>query len=116
MKNRILMAILPVLVCFTLLPRSASGQSRAGRMLSQLHDRGRLQRTSPSAPALEIQALVGSRSSAIVTGSFNTGVGAGALTLNSGGFQYRSWRCSVVAQQHRHENTAVGTDALVTTC
>ena len=58
--------------------------------------------STPSAPVLEIQALVGVALFTNTDGSFNTGVGAGALILNDGGVQYRSWHCSVVAQYHGH--------------
>ena len=34
--------------------------------------------------------------------SFSTGVGGGALVLNNGEFQYRSGRCSYVAQHQRY--------------
>ena len=63
--------------------------------------------------ALEIQGSVGSSLSLDTTGSFNTGVGAGALTLNNGDSNTAVGAVALLLNTTGTQNTAVGTDALV---
>ena len=97
MKNRILVVILPVLACFALLP--------GAQAVSPAPD-GCYPNFTTAEGCNALQNLVGGAGNSglgwyalfsDVKGSFNTGVGGGALTLNDRGFQYRSWRGSVVA-------------------
>ena len=76
---------------------SASSRSAAGRVLSQLHDRGRMQRALQSLTTDAVNTAVGWRSLfSNSTASFNTAIGAGALLLNNA-----------------DNNTAVGVAALL---
>ena len=101
MKNRILMAILPVLACFALLPGAQAVSPAPDGCYPNFT-------TAEGCDALN-SLTTGAGNTGVgwwalfsdTNGSFNTGVGAGALLLNDGGFQYRSWRRSVVAQHHR---------------
>ena len=55
-----------------------------------------------SLPALPTQQLVGFRSGATQTGSFNTATGAGALLFNTAEAQHGIWRRGAFIQHHRH--------------
>ena len=63
-------------------------------------------------PVLEIQVLVGVRSTD-TTGSFNTGVGGGALALNNADSNTAIGAAALLLNTTGDNNTAVGTDALV---
>ena len=96
MKNRstILMAILPVLTCFALLPGAravspAPDGCYPNFTTAEGCDALSLLTTGAGNTALGWRSLFSD-----TTGSFNTGVGGGALVLNNGRFQYRSWRGS----------------------
>jgi hypothetical protein len=64
-------------------------------------------------PALEIQHWVGVRSFLDSTGSFNTGVGGGALALNTADDNTAVGAAALLLNTTGSDNTAVGTDALV---
>ncbi len=70
-------------------------------------------RLTSSPPALEIQALVGTRSISDTTASFNTGIGGGALALNNGDSNTAVGAAALLLNTTGIENTATGTDALV---
>ena len=70
-------------------------------------------RLTPSPPVLEIQALVGIALFSDSTGNFNTGVGAGALTLNNGSSNTAVGTVALLLNTTGTNNTAVGTDALL---
>ena len=101
MKNRILMIILPVLACFALLP--------GAQAVSPAPD-GCYPNYTTAEGCNALQFLAGGFGNTGIgwyslylagDSNYNTGVGGGALALNTGGFQYRSWCCSAVAQHHR---------------
>jgi uncharacterized coiled-coil protein SlyX len=114
MKNRILIAILPLLACFALLPAARAGVSPAP------------DGCYPNFTTAEgCNALAGLGTGAGNTGvgwyalfsdttsSFNTGVGAGALTLNAGDSNTAVGAVALLLNNTGSNNTAVGTDALV---
>ena len=91
------------IACFACIaqPNAVRGCTAAGWRLSQLHDGRRDQRPSKSHHRLcEHSGSVGFRFLSDTTGSFNTGVGAGTLALNSGRLKY-GHRCrSAFAEHH----------------
>jgi hypothetical protein len=115
MKNRsnILLAILPVLACFTVLPgaravnpapdgcfpnfTTAEGCDALGSLTTGAGNTG-----------LGWRALFTDS-----TGSFNTGVGAGALVLNNADSNTAVGAAALLLNTSGTQNTAVGTDALV---
>ena len=113
MKNRILMAILPVLACFALLP-GAQAISPApdgcypnfttAEGCNALAGLG----TGAGNTGLGWYALFSDS-----TGSFNTGVGAGALVFNNGDSNTAVGAVALLLNSSGSNNTAVGTDALV---
>ena len=113
MKNRIFMAILPVLACFALL----SG----ARAVSPPPD-GCYPNFTTAEGCNALQNLVGGAGNTglgwyalfgDVNGSFNTGVGGGALTLNDADSNTAVGAAALLLNTTGGENTAVGTDALV---
>ena len=114
MKNRstILVAILPVLTSFALLP--------AARAVCEDGCNNSLFNTWQGDDAL-ISNTTGAGNSAFgwralffdTDGSFNTGVGAGALVLNNGGSNTAVGAGTLLLNTTGVENTAIGTDALV---
>jgi len=114
MKNRstILMAMLPVLACFALLPQ-AQGQCVDGCNSSLFN-------TFQGDGAL-IFDTAGSGNSAFgwralfanTDGSFNTGVGGGALVLNNGSSNTAVGAAALLLNTTGTQNTAIGTDAMV---
>jgi len=114
MKNqsKILLAILPVLACFALLP--------GARAVCEDDCNNSLFNTWQGDDAL-ISDTTGAGNSAFgwralfsdTDGSFNTGVGAGALVLNNGGSNTAVGAGALLLNTTGIENTAIGTDALV---
>jgi hypothetical protein len=114
MKNRskILVAILPILACFALLPQ-AQGQCVDGCNSSLFN-------TFQGDSAL-IFDTTGSGNSAFgwralfanTDGSFNTGVGGGALVLNNGSSNTAVGAAALLLNTTATQNTAIGTDAMV---
>jgi hypothetical protein len=109
MKNRMVMAILPVIACFAFLP-AAQGQpgcfanftTAAGcDALSSLT-------TGTANSGLGWRALFTDS-----TGSFNTGVGGGALIFNNADSNTAVGAAALLLNTTGSENTATGTDALV---
>jgi hypothetical protein len=113
MKNRILVAILPVLACFALLPGArAVGPAPDGCYPNFTTAEGcnalNLLTTGAGNTGLGWYALFSDS-----TGSFNTGVGGGALTLNNGDSNTAVGAAALLLNTTGAENTAVGTDAMV---
>src|SRR5438874_1271408 len=117
MKNRstILMAILPVLACFALLPGAQAGTPPPDGCYPNFT-------TAEGCDALlNLLSDVGAANTALgwdsllfdTTGSFNTGVGAGTLVLNNGDSNTAVGAAALLLNTSGTENTAVGTDALV---
>ena len=112
MKNRILVAILPVLACFALLP-GARAQCLDGCDSTNFN-------TFQGDGAL-INNTIGSGNAAFgwralflnTDGSFNTGVGAGALVLNTGSDNTAVGTAALLLNTTGADNVAVGTDALL---
>jgi uncharacterized coiled-coil protein SlyX len=114
MKNRILMAILPLLACFALLPTARAGVSPApdgcypnfttAEGCNALAGLG----TGAGNTGLGWYALFSDS-----TGSFNTAVGAGALDLSNGDSNTAVGAVALLLNSTGSNNTAVGTDALV---
>ena len=96
MKNRILVIILPVLACFALLPGAQAVSPAPDGCYPKLHDSGRVQ-----CPPIS-RGWLGKHRNWLVCAlsagdsNYNTGVGGGALALNTG-----------------DSNTAVGAAALL---
>src|SRR6266853_351275 len=111
MKNRILMVILPVLVCFALLP-GARAQAPDGCYPNFT--------TKEGCDALNSLGS-GSGNTGLgwfslfsdTDGSFNTGVGGGALIFNNGSSNTAVGAAALLLNTSGSNNTAVGTDALV---
>src|SRR6266436_956199 len=112
MKNRILVAILPVLACFALLP-GARAQCLDGcdsTNFNTFQGDGALINNTIGAG----NAAFGWRALFLNTdGSFNTGVGAGALVLNTGSDNTAVGTAALLLNTTGADNVAVGTDALV---
>jgi hypothetical protein len=114
MKNRILMAILPVLVCFAFLP-GAQGQ------LSPPPDGCYPNFTTAEGCNALNFLTTGAGNTALgwfalfsdSTGAFNTGVGAGALALNNADSNTAVGTAALLLNTTGSSNTAVGTDTLV---
>jgi hypothetical protein len=114
MKNRILVAILPVLACFALLS-GAQGQ------LSPPPDGCYPNFTTAEGCNALNSLTTGSGNSGLgwfalssdTTGSFNTGVGGGALALTTGDSNTAVGAAALLLNTSGSNNTAVGTDALV---
>jgi hypothetical protein len=114
MKNRILMAILPVLACFALLPGAQAGLNPApdGCYPNYTTAEGcnalNLLTTGAGNTGLGWYSLFST-----TTGSFNTGVGGGALALNNGDSNTAVGAAALLLNTTGSSNTAVGTDTLV---
>src|SRR6266536_3633138 len=115
MKNRstILMAILPVLACFALLPGARAVSPAPDGCFPNFT-------TAEGCDALSFLTTgagntgLGWRSLFLdSTGSFNTGVGAGALVLNNGDSNTAVGAVALLLNTSGTQNTAVGTDAMV---
>ena len=112
MKNRILVAILPVLTCFALLP-GAQAQCLDGCDSTNFN-------TFQGDGAL-INNTIGAGNAAFgwralfanTFGSFNTGLGGGALVLNNGNDNTAAGAAALLLNTTGNDNTAVGTDAMV---
>src|SRR5438132_13304287 len=114
MKNRnaILMAIVPVLACFALLPGARAVSSAPDGCFPNFT-------TAEGCDALNSLTIgagntgLGWRSLFLdSTGSFNTGVGAGALILNNGSSNTAVGAAALLLNTTGTQNTAVGTDTL----
>jgi hypothetical protein len=115
MKNRstILLAILPVLACFAFLPGAWAVSPAPDGCYPNFT-------TAEGCDALSLlttgagNTALGWRSLFLNTvGSFNTGVGAGALVLNNGSSNTAVGAAALLLNTTGTQNTAVGTDALV---
>jgi hypothetical protein len=113
MKNRILVAIVPVLACFALLP--------GAQAVSPAPD-GCYPNFTTAEGCKALQNLVGGAGNtgfgwyslfSDVEGSFNTGVGGGALVLNTGDSNTAVGAAAGLLNTSGTLNTAVGTDAMV---
>ena len=113
MKNRntILIVILPVLVCFALLPQ-ARGQCVDGcdSNFGTFQGDGALigNTTGAGNTAFGWRSLFSNTDA-----SFNTGVGGGALSLNTGDSNTAVGAAALLLNTDGSQNVAVGTDALV---
>jgi hypothetical protein len=115
MKNRItiLLAVLPVLACFTLLPGARAVSPAPDGCYPNFT-------TAEGCSALE-SLTTGAGNTALgwgalfadSTGNFNTGVGAGALVLNNADSNTAVGAAALLLNTSGTQNTAVGTDALV---
>jgi hypothetical protein len=114
MKNRstILLAILPVLACFTLLPEALAVSPAPDGCYPNFT-------TAEGCEAL-LALTSGSGNTGLgwhalftdSTGNFNTGVGAGALVLNNADSNTAVGAAALLLNTSGTQNTAVGTDAL----
>jgi hypothetical protein len=110
-RNKILMVILPVLACFAFLP---------GAQATCVDGCDSLFGTFQGDDAL-IFNLTGNGNTAFgwrslganTDGSFNTGIGGGALVLNDGSSNTAVGAAALLLNTTGTENTAVGTDAMV---
>jgi Chaperone of endosialidase len=112
MKNRstIWMTILPVLACFALLPAQAISPDGCYPNLTTAEGCGALNSLTTGAA----NTALGWRSLFSTTdGSFNTGVGAGALVLNNGSSNTAVGVAALLLNSTGNFNTAVGAGALV---
>lgn len=114
MKNqtKMWMAILPVLACFALLPAQAVSPAPDGCYpnLTTAEGCGALNSLTTGAA----NTALGWRSLFATTdGSFNTGVGAGALALNNGTSNTAVGVAALLLNTAGSNNTAVGSGALV---
>jgi hypothetical protein len=111
MKNRILMAIMPVLACFALSPET-QGQCVDGcdSIFGTFQGEGALISNSGGAgnSAFGWRALFSN-----AAGSFNTAVGGGALVINDGNSNTAVGAAALLLNTTGSSNTAVGTDAMV---
>src|SRR5947209_15122391 len=117
MKNRrtILMAILPVLACFALLPGARAVSPAPDGCFPNFT-------TAEGCDALSF-LTIGAGNTALgwrslfldTTGSFNTGVGGGALALNNADSNIAVGVAALLLNNTATQNTAVGTDAMVFT-
>src|SRR5881296_2029678 len=115
MKNRstILMAILPVLTCFALLPGARALNPPPDGCFPNFT-------TAEGCDALSL-LTIGAGNTALgwrslfldTTGSFNTGVGGGALALNNASSNTAIGAAALLLNTSGTQNTAVGTDAMV---
>src|SRR5438874_4229004 len=115
MKNRstILMAILPVLTCFALLPGARALNPPPDGCFPNFT-------TAEGCDALSL-LTTGSGNTGLgwyalfsdTTGSFNTAVGAGTLILNNGDSNTATGAAALLLNTAGTQNTAVGTDAMV---
>jgi hypothetical protein len=115
MKNRstILVAILPVLACFALLPGAQAVSPPPDGCFPNFTtaegcDALGLLTTGAGNTGLGWRALF-----ADSTGNFNTGVGAGALALNNANSNTAVGAAALLLNISGTQNTAVGTDAMV---
>ncbi|HEY4271936.1 MAG TPA: tail fiber domain-containing protein [Candidatus Udaeobacter sp.] len=113
MKNRILMAILPALACFALLP--------GARAVSPAPD-GCYPNFTTAEGCNALQNLVGGAGNtglgwyalfSDVNGAFNTGVGGGALALNDADSNTAVGAAALLLNTTGSQNVAIGTDAMV---
>ena len=114
MKNRILVAILPVLACFALLP--------GAQAVSPAPD-GCYPNFTTAEGCSALQNLVGGAGNTGVwlvralqrreRRTLNTGIGGGALVLNTGNSNTAVGAAALLLNTTGEQNTAVGTDALV---
>jgi len=112
MKNRskILLAILPVVACFALLP-GAQAQCVDGcdsNLGTFQGDGALINSTGTGNTAFGWRSLFSD-----TDGSFNTAIGGGALALNDGGSDTAVGAGALLLNTTGVENNAVGTDALV---
>src|SRR6184192_3670311 len=115
MKNRntILLAVLPVLACFTLLPGARAVNPAPDGCFPNFT-------TAEGCDAL-LSLTTGAGNTGLgwralfadSTGNFNTGVGAGALVLNNADSNTAVGAAVFLLNTSGTQNTAVGTDALV---
>src|SRR5438094_4540553 len=111
--STILMTILPLLACFALLP--------GARAVSPAPDGCYPNFTTAEGCDALNSLTVGAGNTALgwrslfldSTGSFNTGVGGGALVLNNGSSNTAVGAAALLLNTTRSNNTAVGTDTLV---
>jgi hypothetical protein len=112
MKNRskILVAILPVLACFALSPQAqATCQDGCNINFSTVQGEDSLTfNTGAGNSAFGWRSLFSN-----IDGSFNTGVGGGALVLNNGTSNTAVGAAALLLNTSGTENVAVGTDAMV---
>ncbi len=115
MKNRstILLAILPVLACFALLPGARAVNPAPDGCFPNFTtaegcDALSLLTTGAGNTGLGWRSLFSD-----TTGSFNTAVGAGALILNNADSNTAVGAVALLLNTSGTQNTAVGTDALV---
>src|SRR5213596_3169157 len=115
MKNRstILMAIVPVLGCFALLPGARAVNPPPDGCFPNFTtaegcDALSLLTTGAGNTALGWRSLFSD-----TTGSFNTGVGGGALVLNNADSNTAVGAAALLLDTTGTQNSAIGTDALV---
>ena len=113
MKNRILMAILPVLACFALLPGAravtpAPDDCYPNFTTAEGCNALNLLSSGAGNTGLGWYALFSNTDA-----GFNTAVGAGALTLNNGNSNTAVGAAALLLNSIGSNNTAVGTAALV---
>src|SRR4029077_20373645 len=115
MKNRstILLAILPVLACFALLPGARAVNPAPDGCFPNFTTAEGCDALSSLTTGAGNKAL-GWRSLFLnTTGSFNTGVGGGALALNNGSSNTAVGVAALLLNTSGAQNTAVGTNSLV---
>jgi hypothetical protein len=109
MKNRILVAILPVIACFAFLPgaQAACRKNCASNFNTYFGEDALISNTIGAG-----NTAFGWRSLFFNDGSFNTGVGGGALNLNTADSNTAVGAAALLLNTTGTLNTAVGTDAL----
>ena len=117
MKNRNIVTIFAtgLLACFGVFAankRSSGSYSAAGRVLPQVHHSGRLQALQFLTSGAANTGLGWRSLYSTAAGSFNTGVGAGALVLNTTNDNTAVGAAAMLLNTSGTDNTAVGTGAL----
>jgi hypothetical protein len=113
MKNRTLMAILPVVACFALLPGVQAVSPAPDGCYPNFTTAEGCSALNALTDGAGNTALGWFALSTDTDGSFNTAVGGGALVLNNGGSNTAVGAAALLLNTSGTECTAVGTDALV---
>jgi len=114
MKNRILVAILPVLACFAFLPGAQAQVCQDGCDAGLFNAFQGTDALKSGASIGVGNAAFGWRALFFNDGNFNTGIGGGALALTTSGANNTAvGAAALLLNITGNDNVAVGTDALV---
>ena len=113
MRNRILLAILPVLACFALLPRAHPITPESGPCEPNFNTPEGCESLNSVTTGAGNTAMGWWSLSLDTTGDFNTGVGAGALFFNNANSNTAVGAASLLFNTIGTQNTGVGTGTLL---